>query len=153
MRVPYTVFKAQAPQPSLGGGLDRPRPITPARIYGPSGDYLIDGQLDSGADDTIVPAWVGAAIGIDLTSIPEHFITLVGRPQPIRCRFLAVTLRITDGLQETYKWPSVVGFVPLPLKRALFGYAGFLQFFDADFRGARREVILLPNNAFAGQSF
>jgi hypothetical protein len=33
----------------------------------------------------------------------------------------------------------------------LLGYAGFLQFFDADFRGADREVILTPNRSFPGR--
>jgi hypothetical protein len=123
----------------------------PARVYGPTGDYLIDGRLDSAADDTVFPAWVAPVIGIDLLAIPEHSVNLVGRPQPVRCRFVSVKLRISDGVQETYEWPAIVGFDPLAMKLALFGYAGFLQFFDADFRGAKREAILLPNAAFAGQ--
>jgi len=45
----------------------------------------------------------------------------------------------------------LVGFAPIPLRRALLGHSGCLQFFDANFRGAAREVILLPNADFAGQ--
>jgi hypothetical protein len=123
----------------------------PARVYGPTGDVLIDGFLDTASDDVILPAWVAPVIGIDLLPIPEHPIQLAGRPHPVRCRFAPVQLRITDGVQETYDWPGVVGFVPVPMKRGLFGQAVFLQFFDADFRGAAREVVLATNGAFPGQ--
>jgi hypothetical protein len=38
-----------------------------------------------------------------------------------------------------------------PLRWALLGHTGFLEFFDVQLLGARREVILFPNQAFAGQ--
>jgi hypothetical protein len=151
VRIPYVLFTASAPLPSLGGGVVRGRPIMPARVYGPTGDTLIDGFLDTGADDVILPAWVAPMVGIDLLPIPEHPIHLAGRPHPVRCRFASVTLRITDGFQEMYEWPGVVGFAPVPMKRGLFGHAGFLQFFDANFRGAARETILTTNGAFPGR--
>ena len=74
MRVPYVLFVASTPQPSLGGGSVRARPILPVRVYGPAGDTLIDGFLDTASDDVILPAWVAPVIGIDL--LPDH---LVGR--------------------------------------------------------------------------
>ena len=151
MRVPYVLFVTSTPQPSLGGGSVRARPILPVRVYGPAGDTLIDGFLDTASDDVILPAWVALVIGIDLLPIPEQPIQLAGRPHPVRCRFAPVSLRITDGVQETYEWPAVVGFVPVPMKRALCGHAGFLQFFDANFRGAARDVVLATNSAFAGR--
>jgi hypothetical protein len=43
--------------------------------------------------------------------------------------------------------------MPVPARRpvpSLLGHAGFLQYFDAEFRGADREVILAPNGSFAG---
>ena len=134
MRVPYVLFTASAPLPSLRGGTVRARPIMAVRVYGPAGDTLIEGLLDTGADDVILPAWVAPMVGIDLLPIPEHTIQLAGRPHPVRCRFAPVTLRITDGVQETYEWPAAVGFSPVPMKRGLFGHAGFLEFFDANFR-------------------
>jgi hypothetical protein len=63
--------------------------------------------------------------------------------------FAAVTLRLSDGV-ETCEWQATVGFVDLPLRWALLGHAGFLDFFDIEFRGARREVALAPNPRFAG---
>jgi hypothetical protein len=40
--------------------------------------------------------------------------------------------------------------VSLQIPRPLLGYAGFLQYFDAKFRGADRAVILTPNPTFNG---
>jgi hypothetical protein len=44
----------------------------------------------------------------------------------------------------------VVGFAACPLRYAVLGFGGFLQFFDADFRGDDHEVILIPNSSFPG---
>ena len=63
--------------------------------------------------------------------------------------YAAVTLRVSDGV-ETCEWQATVGFVDLPLRWALLGHAGFLDFFDADLRGSRREVSFTPNNLFSG---
>jgi len=60
-----------------------------------------------------------------------------------------VTLRLSDGL-ETCEWPATVGFIDLPLRWALLGHAGFLDFFDTELRGARREVFMTPNGRFPG---
>src|SRR5579883_2539996 len=57
----------------------------------------------------------------------------------------------TAASQETYERPALVGFVPLHLQNALFGYAEFLEFFDTTFRGADRQVIITPNLAFPGR--
>ncbi len=149
MRATYLVGRASTPQPSLGGSLWRPRPIIAVRVIGPSTDRLIDGLLDTGADDTIVPEWVAALVGVDLAQAEERQIGLAGR-KPVRCRYASVRLWITDGSHETYAWPAVVGFVAVPLQRPLLGYAGFLQYFGAEFRGADREVILTPNRSFPG---
>jgi hypothetical protein len=109
-----------------------------------------DGLLDTGADDTVVEDWIAATTGVDLSQAEEREVGLVGRPQPVRCRYAAVQLRITDGV-ETYEWTAVVGFVAVRLRYNLLGHAGFLEFFDADFRGLNREVLLLPNHSFPGR--
>jgi len=120
------------------------------RITGPRGSRLRDGLLDTGADETILDSSVAPLIGIDLNQALEREINLVGRGR-VPCRYATVQLRITDGIAETYEWDTVVGFAPFPILRGLLGFAGFLQFFDAAFRGADREVTLLPNAAFAGR--
>jgi hypothetical protein len=148
---PYLVGRARTPQPSLGGSLLRPRPIAAVRILGPSSSFLRDSLLDTGADDTIFPEWVAAVIGLDLTHAETRDIGLVGR-RPLPCRYSPVRLRISAGPRATYEWPAVVGFVALPIRRPLLGFAGFFQFFDATFRGANQDVILTANRSFPGTS-
>lgn len=150
MRQPYMPVPAQRPIPSLGGSLIRYRPVVAIRLTGASDTKLRDGLLDTGADDTVFPETLAALLGLDLRYVEERQLTLAGRPQPIRCRYAAVRLRISGGLRETYEWTATVGFVPTRLSYNLLGHAGFLQYFDADFRGADREVILTPNPSFPG---
>jgi hypothetical protein len=111
---------------------------------------LRDGLLDTGADDTVFPELIATAIGLDLTNAPQLRVHLAGRGA-FSCRFANATLRITNGVDETYEWEAVVGFVPVPLNNPLLGHAGFLQFFDAHFLGEDREVIVLPNPSFPGR--
>jgi hypothetical protein len=148
MRVPYMVGRAQRPQPALGGSLVRPRPMMPVQFSGPGGSVTRTSVLDTGADDTVLPEWIAAAIGLDLTGVQEYPIGLAGRA-PLQCRYVPVEMQISDGVHETYRWTAVVGFVDAQrLPRPLLGHAGFLQYFDADFRGADLEVILVPNRSF-----
>src|SRR5712692_6505958 len=137
MRFPYLVDRARTPQATLAGGMDRPRPILAVKVLGPGGKQMIDGHVDSGSDDTVFPLWVSAMIGLDVSKAPEQDIQLVGRGASFRARIAHVELRISDG-RETCQWPAIVAFVPLPMRRALLGHAGFLQFFDSNFRGADR---------------
>jgi hypothetical protein len=150
MIVRFTPCPVSAAVPALGGAIVVPRPLIAVRITGPSGSRLRDGLLDTGADETILDPNVAPLIGIDLKQAVERDVFLIGRGI-IRCRYAAVTLRITDAVAETYEWDTVVGFAPFPLLRNLLGFAGCLQFFDANFRGAAEEVVLFPNAAFGGR--
>jgi hypothetical protein len=138
------------PLPSLGGKLFDYRPVTFVRVTAPLGDRLWNGLLDRGADGTVFHDSVAARAGIGLTGAEVRQIELVGRPAPVPCRYAAVQLQITDGLRETYEWTAVVGFSFTRLQYNLLGHGGFLQFFDAEFRGADHEVVLLPNASFPG---
>ena len=150
MIVPYTAFPSRNPFPTLGGRFTMPRSAMAVRIFGPTGSSLEDGLLDTGSDETVFPTHIAAKVGIDLSQVPIRKVHLAGRGI-VPCRNVAVRLRITDGFHETYEWTTLVAFTPIPLVRALLGYAGFLQYFDANFRGADEEVILFPNGSFPGQ--
>ena len=150
MRISYLPARATAPLPSLGGSLIRSRPVMVVRITGPSRTCLRDGLLDTGSDDTVFEDKIATLIGVDLSQAEERNLGIVGRPQPIRCKYASVQLRITDGLAETYDWTAVVGFVPIRLRYALIGHAGFLKYFDAEFRGDDLQVVLNPNRSFPG---
>ncbi len=124
----YAQVRMRRPVHPLGGRMTRPRALI---------------------DDTVFHESVAALIGIDLTNAPTGEATGVGMvPSPIR--YAQVNLRITDG-REFCDWPAWVGFTTVPLRRPLLGYAGFLQFFDATFRGGREEVELVTNPFYPGR--
>jgi hypothetical protein len=68
----------------------------------------------------------------------------------IQVNFASVTLFLSNGY-ETCRWDAAVGFSAAPMRWALLGHSGFLEFFDVQLLGARRETIILPNTAFTGQ--
>lgn len=150
MRFAYVQLPAKRPIYSLGGAHVRPRAIIPVQMTGPGGSVLLDCCLDNGTDDTLFPRQVATTIGIPLTGATNEG---EGQPiggTPIRYPYGRVTLRVTDGL-EACKWEAIVGFIDTPVPWPLLGFAGFLQFFDADLRGSAQEVILTPNSSFPGQ--
>jgi hypothetical protein len=150
MRIPYLAVVHPRPSPALGGRLFHYRPVIDVRLTGPHGGRFMKSLLDTGADETVFPEDIAIRIGIDLTGAEERQTDLVGRPAPVRCRYAAVQLQITDGSRETYQWTAVVGFVATRLRYNLLGHGGFLQFFDVEFRGAAHEMILIPNASFSG---
>ncbi|MBI3822622.1 MAG: hypothetical protein HY289_08080 [Planctomycetes bacterium] len=150
MIVRYTPCPVNSGVPALAGALIMPRPLLAVLFTGPSGYRLDDGLLDTGADQTILDPSLAPMIGVDLSQAVSRNVHLVGRGS-IRCRYAPVKLRITDGILETYEWHAIVGFAPFPLARSLLGFGGFLQFFDANFRGAAEEVVPFPNAAFTGR--
>ena len=150
MRIRYQSGAATLPIPSLAGGRVRYRPMTSVQITGPAGSALRDGLVDTGADDTVFPEQWAPNLGLNLANLPQYSIHLAGRGV-LTCRYATVTLRLTDGVSETYEWDAVVGFVNVPIRAALLGHAGFLQFFDATFFGADHEMLLVPNRSFTGK--
>jgi hypothetical protein len=150
VRIPYMPVPVPRPVPSLRGGRTRFRPVLAIRLTGPSDTTLRDGLADSGADDAVFPESLAHFLGVDLDQAEERQLILGGRPQPIRCRYAAVQLRITDGIRETYEWTAIVGFVAVRLSYSLLGHAGFLEYFDAEFRGSDRELLLSANRSFPG---
>ena len=148
MIFPYLPLPTKGPVPSLGGALARYRPIVPVRVFGLLGSRIYDGCLDCASDDTIFPLSLARKLGIDLTGAPQGAAHPVGG-MIVPYSYAVVTLRLSDGI-ETYEWQATVGFVDLPLRWALLGHAGFLDFFDTELRGARREAIMSPNNLFPG---
>jgi hypothetical protein len=148
LHFPYARLKTAAPVWSLGGRTERPRPIIKVSLVGPAGTAVQAGVLDTGADDTVFPEQLAAQVGIDLSGAPPGGGMGVGG-STLSLRYALVTLRLTDG-QEFREWPARVGFAPVPMMLALFGFAGFLQFFSANFLGEREEVELTVNSLYPG---
>ena len=148
MRYAYTSFSRPTPSISLVGRRDQPRPIISVGLIGPGNSIARDAQIDSGSDETFFPTWLALYIGVDLTSAPIESFKGQGGGR-MTARFACINLRITDGF-EFREWPAYVGFVSANLSRPVLGYGGFLQFFDATFRGADEAVELVVNRLYSG---
>jgi hypothetical protein len=135
------------PALTLGGRL-RPRPLVGITLVGPTGTYVDSGLLDSGSDHTVFPGHAAVIAGIDLTGAPTDTISGIGRAM-VHLRYAEVTLRIA-GINELREWRAWVGFTSTPLPRPLLGFAGFLQFFMAQFFGDREEFELTVNSLYPG---
>lgn len=149
MRFPYIALPTRQPVYPLGGALARHRPLVTVEVRGPSGGRLITATLDSGADDTLFPAYLAPHLGIDLAKAPEGKSGTVGGP-PVPYHYAMASLRLTDGYAEC-EWEAIVGFVAAPMRWAILGHAGMLQFFDIQLFGLRREARIDPNASFPGR--
>lgn len=126
------------------------RPIIPFRIIGDATDDYLRGLADTGADHSLLPRSIADRIGAE---IDERTRWTVGgfAGQTARAVMGHVRMEITDG-SATHQWSAQVGFVdyddPEKESIALLGHLGFLQFFNAQFRGKDHVVILEPNGTF-----
>lgn len=127
----------------------RHRPIVPIHMIAPRLLPPLDACVDSAADDTVFPPHWATRLGIDLAAAPKGQAQVVGG-SIIHVSFAPVTLLLSDGY-ETCEWDTVVGFSATPLRWALLGHAGFLEFFDVQLLGAHRETVIMPNTAFTGR--
>ncbi len=148
LRFRYRLFTTSRSVVPLGGRWVRPRPIVPVTLIGPAGGVLLAGRLDTCADDTVFDEKTAEKAGIDLGGAPTGISVGVAMT-PVPVRYAEVTLRTTDG-QERREWKAWVGFTSAPLNRPLLGFAGFLQFFTAIFRGDLEEVELTTNSLYRG---
>jgi hypothetical protein len=145
----YLPLPTRQPIFSLGGIRVRYRPIVPIRLTSPLLLPPMDGCIDSATDDTIFPQHLALRLGIDLKNAPQGEARPAGHG-PLPVLYSRVTLLLTDGF-EICEWEAIVGFVAVHLRWLLLGQAGFLEFFDSELLGARREVILTPNSSFQGK--
>ena len=150
MKFPYKSIKLQMAAWTLRGRPDRPCPLLTAAVIGPATGISLpqQGLLDTGADDTVFPERLAALMGVDLTNAPTGGASGVAGGTAL-LRYAEVVLRLSDG-REQREWTARVGFTSSPLRRPLFGYAGFLQFFTATFHGDLEEVELAVNRLYPG---
>lgn len=148
MQFHYTIRRSPVPVVTLGGRFGRPAPLIHASLVGPAATVTRRVLLDTGSDDTVFPESVAKLAGIDLSGAPTGMGTGIGRVS-LPLRYVQVVLRISDG-HEYREWPAWVGFAPARLVDPILGFAGCLQFFDADFRGGREEVELAVNPLYPG---
>jgi hypothetical protein len=96
-----------------------------------------------------LPAYLAPRLGIDLAHAPAGEAGTVGGLS-IPYHYAVVCLRLSDGYEEC-EWDAIVGFVAAPMRWAILGYSGALQYFDLQLLGSRREALLTPNASFPGR--
>jgi hypothetical protein len=127
----------------------RYRPIVPIHVLAPRTLPPVDACIDSGADDTVFPPQWATRLGINIATAPQGRARVVGGAI-VNVHFAPVTMLLSDG-HEICQWDAVVGFSAAPLRWALLGHSAFLDLFDVQLLGARREAVIAPNSAFSGQ--
>lgn len=148
MKFPYLALPTRRPVYPLGGTQVRYRPLVAVQVRGPSGARFWSATLDSGSDDTLFPAYIAPRLGIDLAGASTGETGGVGGP-PILYHYASVRSRMSDGYEEC-GWDAIVGFVAAPMRWAILGHAGVLQYFDLQLLGFRREAVLSPNASYSG---
>ena len=148
MRFPYQKIRVGRPAPTLGGRWVRSQPLIHVSLVCPTGALVVQGILDTAADDTVFPDSAAARIGLDLTGAPTGVSSGVGLV-PVPLRYAQIKLRATSG-GEFREWPAWVGFTSIPIRYPMLGFAGFLQYFTATFHGDFEEVELAVNRLYPG---
>src|SRR5262249_15434392 len=105
-------------------------------------------NLDSGSDDTLFPMSLAIQLGVDLTGAAEGESRVVGG-SVVPYVYASASLRVAD-VSESYEWTAMVGFTNAPLRWAILGHTGCLEFFDVQLLGKRRESVVVPNASFPG---
>jgi hypothetical protein len=151
LRFPYQDEPLGGPAPSSlpAGALVRWRPLVPLDIVGPTGAVQHFGRavVDPAADDSVFPLVTARWVNVTLRANTGHRVRWRGQAHALR--FGDVELVLNDG-NSAWRWRTVVGFSPAPIRYPILGTAGCLQFIDARFRGADLIVELESNHLFPG---
>jgi hypothetical protein len=106
------------------------RPEVTIDVIGPRRIETIQALVDTGSDETVFPASLARAIGVQLDHASAGHASAVGG-HAVQLVPGSVVLQIAEG-GRVYRWQSTVGFLEVEQPEdevALLGYAGFLEFF------------------------
>jgi hypothetical protein len=150
MKYQYSSYEVD-PSPTLPNGVVH-RPEVTIDVIGPRRAETIQALVDTGSDETVFPAPLAHAIGVQLNHASTGQASAVGG-HTVQLVPGSVALRISDGDRE-YRWQAVVGFLEVEPEGevALLGYTGFLEFFRATFDSQNHELDLTPNDRFPRDS-
>jgi hypothetical protein len=149
MRFAYKQGHSASPVVVLQGRMGRPRPLINLTLISATATRVVTALLDPGADDTVFERREAVRLGIDLASAPTRTLAGVTGPAVV-VAYVQITIRVTDGV-EFREWLGWVGFTTAQLTHPTLGFAGFLQYFDANFKGHAEEAELTINPSYSGK--
>lgn len=121
------------------GGALRYLPLVPLTAHGPAGEVELLALVDSGAEENVLDAEVGEALGLDVEAGREvRLFGYDGREQ--QGYRLAIDLQV--GRQW---WRAPVIFAHSVARGGILGQRGFFQFFTVTFRYIERELEIRRN--------
>jgi Aspartyl protease len=122
------------------------RPVISIQISGPKSVGRWDALVDTGADETLLPLSLAEVLGVKLDEeVTSEASGISG--DKLTIRYGDVELRIESG-GESVTWRTTVGFVDFGQSDdevIILGHGGCLDYFNANFDGARAELELPPN--------
>jgi hypothetical protein len=137
---PIRRFRLRTVLPYPRGPMYCPRPAVPLKVIGPSGSTQRVAMVDSGADSSVFPTSIAILLEVDLAKAYLGSAVGVGTGS-VGVRYARVILELDDG-QSSCRWRTYVGFAPV--RHALFGVIGGLEYFKSTFDYAAQELALLP---------
>ncbi len=129
MIIPYTEI------PDAASGSNRPLlDLLVADID----DALFPCLVDSGAQNTLLPAWMARAAGISLKGHERRALAVAA--SPTRASFVETSLTAGE-----HTWEAEVGFCdPWPYAWGILGHSGFFRYFTVTFRSCDFEFEVEP---------
>ena len=140
MKFPYRAYDVQpsAARPSVTAVY---RPVIPVRVIGVSNDAVFFGLVDTGADETVLPAFLATQLGVDVDRHETTPFRGIGG-QVVHVSHGTVTLEVGKG-RGAIRWEARCGFLDGPAV-AILGQQGFLERFTATFSSEHKELTLKP---------
>lgn len=115
------------------------------RVLGPKGEARLDGLVDTGADETLLPMSLAEVLGVTFhEGWNSQAVGIAGDILTMHYGDVGLQLETED---ETIAWQTTVAFVELADDVVILGHGGCLDYFTAIFDGERAELELRPNAA------
>lgn len=150
MKFSYQISTIKSSPGFKGGRLYQPKVWIV--LVGSQGEYRLKAIVDTGSDQTILPILdieeftgirIDRKIKASVRGISHHQSGLfLGR----NCQF-----RLSDD-KESFQWSATVWFSDDDSSPPILGHSGFLEYFTATFDGFKKELELLPNKNFRGET-
>jgi len=111
------------------------------QMFGPAEHHELEGLVDTGADDTLVPERFLSRLGVIIAPGDYAMIGGIDGTGSL-VRYGTIDLAIPE-LNGGYRWSARVGFHPG--EKLILGHNGFLEYFTSKFNGRGRHLTLMPH--------